>query len=309
MHFIFQFGEFLGEGGTDYISAVVSLLSAFIGAGVALLVYRNSIRDQKKKEAEQKDSFELTKLKYLHFLMLDTFKSIKILINAFESFTYQLRNNPLETPTIVDTPAISLSRIANRINQEEFYHASVNQLHNDSISEIFLIFDNLDEQIKDSIEYYTKHRQKIHDARSKNGSSYSALNEAVVDLLNKIDQLDFKDQKDKIKQGIITILSEVEYEGQKGSSIGYFYYVPLHEIFSIPLANILLPYKYLPEVDKVLKLAQILHENFTYVLNSNQVMAEEILEFRNRINQTTIMLNSVAKPLREFVEIHLNKSS
>ena len=308
MHFIFQFGEFSDEGGTDWISAIVSLLSAFIGAGVALLVYRNSIHDQKTKDAEQKDSFELTKLKYLHFLMLDTFRSIKILLDAFESFTAQLASNPLETPTIQYNPTISLSRIANRINQEEFYHASINQLHNDSISEIFLMFDNLDEQIKDSIDYYTEHRQRIHDTRSKVGPSYSILNEATIDFLGRIDQLDFKSHNDEIKRAIIAILSKVEYEGNKGSAIGPFYYVPLHEIFPIPLVNLLLPYKSLPEVDKIIKLAHILDANFTSVLNYNRVMAEEMLNFRDRINQTTVRLDVVAGPLKEFVKTHLSNS-
>ena len=142
---IFQSGEFYDNwvfSLTDIIPEVAGgIIGGLIGVWSAVLIFNRTIKKDREKEQEKQKSFEIDKLKYLALLLTNSIKTIENLIKGMDGFREEIQKDSIRFPLLETASIHDLERIVTRINQEEHYHAYLNQLKSEEIGTIFMLID------------------------------------------------------------------------------------------------------------------------------------------------------------------------
>lgn len=305
MHFVFQFGEFAEDGGTDWPSLITTILtsfgSAFVGAWVALRVYEKTIRDQKTKEKQQRDAFEKDKLKYLGFLVVDVFVSLESLQKNVLHLRPQLKDNPIDPPTLIYYPPSSLLIIAKKINQEDYYHSSVNQLLNDEVAEMFYLINTIVEQYESVGNDYKARIVEIIAELKKLPSLLDQLKDLSSVLIRKshpdnLEGYSYKAIANKLVE-ILVNYHAIQAKNQQNPNLNTYW--ALDQLVR-PIMRLMAPYGNLEGFGEItLKSFEI--ENAYIGIINNISMAIAISESQaHEIINMTKRLEIVSQPLREF---------
>lgn len=202
----------LGFIRSDIISS--ELMSALIGAmiggfftclGVYLQIRQQKIAENAKQVKEEQD-----RMIYLHYLIQDSYLTTEKIAEQAISPT---RGNPFIIGGLGSVPINnSVKSIAEGINQEQYFLASLNQLNDKSFGEIFSLYNDLNTRIKNIIVRNDKIQSSFV------GEKYSVLtirdklfNEIKIYINRSID----KDSPNHNRQRIYNDLKNVLIEHEK----------------------------------------------------------------------------------------------
>lgn len=134
------------------------LLSALFGALIGGLFTLAGVAYQFSKQSEvetaKTEQVERDKMIYIHHLIRDSGKYVKKFEEqSKDQVQYGDRFNLGGLPLPFRNDG-SVNVLANRINHEEYFLASLNQLHNENFGDIFSLFNLLDLKIKESENRY-----------------------------------------------------------------------------------------------------------------------------------------------------------
>lgn len=101
------------------------LISALIGTGTALLIFYLSIKNDKSKEAENEENQNNQRLNYLVNLAKSSSTQIKTFNGNLLENIQKFKSNNLEFHLIVQNPNKSLERLAEIINNENYFLAYI----------------------------------------------------------------------------------------------------------------------------------------------------------------------------------------
>lgn len=184
--FFFQSGEFLAEAGTDYLDLLFQVIAAFIGVGGALYIFYKQRKQEFHKKESERIAYERDKLKYLRYLFYDSLREVEMLCESITESSKEFNDsNGTIFPLIAITAGNSLDRVVNKINQEEHFHAYLNQISDDDISEILTYFDYFNLQIKQLIEMLDKIFLTQSEGRRKFEEKFDHTQEMIAHLLSE----------------------------------------------------------------------------------------------------------------------------
>ena len=284
---------------TDWMTFITSLMGAVIGAGAALYVHYHEIEQQKQRDKDQQNSTEQNKLKYLDFLMKDSNKIIISYVNNSKRIVTSYNNNPFVIPDYITYPAHSLNTIANKINQEDYYLSSVNQIHNnDDIAEIFPIYNTLYQQHKEAVDHYSSEVKNLIDNKNKYRKSLYSLIENINQLMieNQIKKMSNDDKI--INSKLYTLIDSLNVIlTQKDPNI---WLRDSPNLLINPVISILDP---LGEVShrKLLLQAYQVREDYEMTTSHMRNVVEDTDRHRILMEQLVERINKISQPLREYI--------
>lgn len=139
---------------TYWASIDTNLKSAIIAAVVTFVGIFLQNRHERNRSEEQQRTTEENKLKYLQFLITDSFKVLEFYRLSALGMEDSARANPYVIPALITYVPHSLNTIANKINQEEYYLASINQIKSEEIAELFQLYNSLNDSYTKAVDYY-----------------------------------------------------------------------------------------------------------------------------------------------------------
>ncbi|MVM39313.1 hypothetical protein GO730_20010 [Spirosoma sp. HMF3257] len=171
--------------------------AAWIATLTTLLVVGLQSWQQKKRDEEQQNSTEQKKMKYLNFIIQDTYKIVEFYNSNSQKLVNTFNINPFLIEEYSHYSAQSLEVIVNKLNQEDYYLASTTQLKGDDIAEVFLIYNALYLQIKDTKGHHIAEMEKLKQTQDDFSNSISDLQESINKLLLT---KNFNSDKEKLGQ-------------------------------------------------------------------------------------------------------------
>ncbi len=188
----------------------VTLKAAFIGAFVSFIGFYISDRLTRKKDREIQIINEQNKMKYLQFLIDDSFNAI----NSFDSTGRKIFQNHINNPFLISDlavyPAHSIDAIANKINQEDYFLASINQLKDYQLVEIFRLYNTLNVTHKGILDHYATSVPKIIDAKDQYVNAIEELRSALNSYLNRANKRVMSGNESIALSDLRTIASKVD---------------------------------------------------------------------------------------------------
>ena len=158
---IFQSGEFAGAERSAWVDLGINIIGGAVGAAVGIAgtiwIFNKTIKqnylDDKNKKAQHREE----NLLYFKTLLSSIITDIDNQLSLYKSFSSELRSSPKEFPSIKLLSLEDLSYIADRLNQEDLFHAYRSKFPtNDAVVEIKQI-------INDIIYFNRKHNTLISD--------------------------------------------------------------------------------------------------------------------------------------------------
>jgi hypothetical protein len=158
---VFQSGEFFNEdGGNPWFDFFNSAFGAFIGSIATLGAVYLHFRKDRQKERKKQLQFQIEKIRYFQSLINSIIPKLQTQIGLLKEFYEALEKDPLLIPALEIRTFYELDRMVHKINQEEYYHAYLNQFNNsnETIEEFRKIYSGLDffeanlKQVKESFQ-------------------------------------------------------------------------------------------------------------------------------------------------------------
>ncbi|MBD2753742.1 hypothetical protein [Spirosoma validum] len=139
-----------------WTSLDLSIKGALIAAFVSLLVVYIQKEQQDKKDKDQQTQTEQNKLKYLNFLINDSYKTLDYYNEGVISMVKNYKENPFVVSNLPTYVPYGINSIATKINQEEYYLASVNQFKTGEVAELLQLYSHLNFQYTLAVDHYKK---------------------------------------------------------------------------------------------------------------------------------------------------------
>ncbi len=176
---IFQFFQALPSDFWENL--LISVIGAIIGSGGAILIFYLTIGHDRKKEAERKELHCKNKLRYFHSLVESVIDSVEKQILNMREFTEKVKKNPFEYNYLNIVVNENITRISERVDQEELYHSYLQIICQGKEEHEFLqslnVVDYLNAALKstkDSLFQTTTYTSELE-------KQYSALSERLLD--------------------------------------------------------------------------------------------------------------------------------
>jgi hypothetical protein len=182
LNIIFQFGDFLSEGGESnswWLDLLNSVIGAAIGSGATIWALYRTFKQDKKKEEVKRIQFQKEKLKYFQSLLRTITSGLKLQIEHFKSYAIKIKNNPVDLPLLTYVPLNELDRIVNKLNQEDYYHSFLGEFGDNQI-----VVDEFRDIIS-TLNYFDGNLLIIKDSLKK---SFDFDYERKISLKNIIDK-------------------------------------------------------------------------------------------------------------------------
>ncbi|AUD05555.1 hypothetical protein CWM47_29155 [Spirosoma pollinicola] len=198
-HFLFSITR------AEWLSLLGTMAAALLAAVVSLYVVYLQNTQQRNRDDEQQKTTEQNKLQYLHFLINDSFKTIEFYRLSVENAKESYKRNPFVIPDLNSYVPHSLNSIANKINQEEYYLASVNQFpKNESgfgIAELLQLCNALNDNYTKAFSEFSLQFPLLIEDKDKYRSALEELIEIVNQYIleNKVDDLTGSDKINYIR--------------------------------------------------------------------------------------------------------------
>lgn len=174
----FQTGEFYFEGTPFWTDFIIGLASAGIGTLTALIIFRLTIKAEKKK---QKELDKETNNRRIHYF-ISLVEGISIIANkqsAFLAEFQKLQHENFETiPKLKIVADYSLRRFVEMANHEDYYHAYLGKFSysNSSVEKFREIF-----KIIDFLQNQKIHFEKLLEETVRQDNQQKAKYKAIVD--------------------------------------------------------------------------------------------------------------------------------
>ena len=206
-----------------------SLIGAVIGAAIALFVVYIQNQQQKSRDQEQQITNEQNKLKYLHFLIVDSFKTVTMFAYATAEFRKSFDRNPFVIPSFGSYPAHSLNAIATKINQEDYYLASLNLLESDKVGEVFLLCNTLYEDYRKVTEHSREEFPKMIERKDAFKNSLKELSENVnqYTIKHKGSKISIHQQVEVLQKNTAQIYNSILISNDQLKESNEKYLIPL----------------------------------------------------------------------------------
>ncbi|AUD00961.1 hypothetical protein [Spirosoma pollinicola] len=299
MNIIFQFGEFAAAEESKFWDYFFQFLTVITAVGVPLYIYWRGQVDQIKNERQRKSELEESRLKYLQFLVNDAVLSLGTTFEIMPGIYTEHAKDPLEIPSITEKPPVSIQRIANKITQEDYYHASINRIPGDDISNIFILFDFLDNSL---IEFQKHHNKVASDTERLRVEQAGAMNEFVnqcKEVRRNLAKYDLKGRHEDISTKFNSLLNRFwalmdRKDRHDHQRIPNLLLYPIRELFE--------EFDHVNEIASLRLEAQnlinrqilIVHQNKTHI----SALHSMISEMHNAYNSESPKL----VPLKEYIE-------
>ncbi|GAB3050479.1 hypothetical protein [Spirosoma pulveris] len=298
MHFIFQFGEFSGEEESKFWDYVWQ----FLAVAVPLYIYYRGNQYIRKKEAKQKADAEKSKLHYLYFLVRDTLSAVDILSENLESLEKNRNVNLLKNPKLQIKPPISMQRIAEKINQEEYYLASVNQIKWEGIADIFILFDYLNHQVNNLITLHNKYAGINDGMRESFAKNVNSFKVEYFFVLNGIGKSDLKqDQKKVLANEMLELYSIFQQKVEEKGSNGHQY---ISKEVILPLINLLEPYREIQEFKTLIIKAVDIRREQAQIEAHVSYHISGLLKIIQNMQELKVEKEKALQVLQEYVKFH-----
>ena len=203
-----RFQRFRADWRSMDVSYKGAIVAAFIGVVSTLAVTALTDWLERKRAEDEQSSTEQNKMKYLHFLVEDSFKTIASYTEHAKKLESNFKQNPFDIPDANLYVGHSLNTIANKINQEDYYLASVNQIKNDSINELLLMYNTLDKSYSLATQHYQNQVPLLVADKDKYKAELNGLIESVNIYLLSYDSRKLKGVEKVIYDQINTLMGE-----------------------------------------------------------------------------------------------------
>lgn len=213
---------------TELMSALIGALigGLFTCLGVYLQIRQQRIIEDSKQIKEEQD-----KMIYLHYLMRDSYSTIEEIARKSISPS---TGNPFLIGGLGSVPLNnSVKSIAEDINQEQYFLASINQLKDRRFGEIFSLYNDLNTRIKNIIARNDKIQNLFVDEKYNVLAARGKLfNELRLYVHRSKDGISNNNKRQKIYNDLNNILLEIE-KNERGSFQEDNYEKGLHLYYSI----------------------------------------------------------------------------
>ncbi|WP_152125056.1 hypothetical protein [Rudanella paleaurantiibacter] len=283
-----------------------TMKAAFIGAFVALVGFFIQDFLARKNERAKQIEVEQSKMKYLHFLITDSYKAIESFDSTATNVVRSFQENPFVLPGFGLYPAHSINAIANKINQEEYFLASVSQMKNYKLVEIFLIYNTMNEGYKRITEHFVSEAPKFIQAKDQ----YLNLIEELRSASNAYLQSTVGRQLDEREKIALSKIRELSVNLQNYHNASPPLQVWLYEsnqIFVQPTFNIVREHgnQHHQELFNISVRATIQHSK---VVDHMRNIVSAVDNNRKEMNSQIAYIRELTKPLNKYIyDLHIEK--
>lgn len=284
---------------TYWVNLDTGIKGAIIGASIALIgiFVDNSL--QRTREKENQINTERGKLIYLNILIRGIYPIIKEYNRNADNLDRALKDNPFRLPEYTSSPTSSLDIIINKINQEEYHLALIRQLKREDVGEIFLIYNALDRQIKDSGEHYRNEFPNSRQFKQDYFDSFNSLKNSVLDYLKTTNT-------SKLSRSQLALYSQLsQLQNFYNSSIVYsdsdVFISRSYNEYLLKLITILEANSLIPITQKLLLLSYSSDQNYKKCESQIKHVVEYVLFNRDQINFEIAEIKRIVKPLEDYI--------
>ncbi|MBD2753779.1 hypothetical protein [Spirosoma validum] len=192
-----------------WTSLDLSIKGALIAAFVSLLVVYIQKEQQDQKDKDQQTQTEQNKLKYLNFLIVDSYKTLESYKQSVTRIRQNFDVNPFLMPVLINYGPYGLDLIANKINHEEYYLASVSQIKSSEVAELLQLYNALN---KNFVEASTHQKTEVPILIKMKDSYFEKLNgliESVNDYKISASRIRLEGEEKAMYNEIDALLAEI----------------------------------------------------------------------------------------------------
>lgn len=280
--------------GAGLIGSVVGGLFTLFGIGI-----QSWLEGRKESETEK------NKLVYLNFLLEDTYRAVTWYDSSAQRVLRSVEKSPFIIPDFPLYPIHSLDAIVNKINQEEYYLAFVNQTKNKSLTEVLLICNALYKQFSNASDHYKAEFKPLMDEKATYLNMLDSLSESLNQYYIRTGEgKGLIGDEAIIHRGLTSLSDSVKklYAMRESSFLGYNQMLyDSKRILIVPMVKVLDPRGEVSHRRLLLQAISVGRQHEKYVGRIRNVVG--VIE-RNRMmmNQLTDTVRVVSKPLKDYID-------
>ena len=180
------------SSGFNFWTFFNTAIGSFLAFGSALVIFRKTTNRDRKKEMEERNRKHREKVLYLASLIIDVPSIIRKQAGNYKTFSAETLKDlyKIHTPRFVIKT--NLTRLTDKINQEDFFHAYVNQFDDperrlkeiSNFKNIYEILDYYEGLLNQSIDSVREMKSRIREAMESYKSALGDAEVYLVGLLN-----------------------------------------------------------------------------------------------------------------------------
>ena len=234
----------------------------------------------------------------INLLVTNSVKLIEHLIKGLDEFCHSVSQDSVTFPILTSHSLYDLERIVNRINQEEHYHAYLNQLKDDKIGKIFGIIDYFYDSYK--LLYTSLEKRQMYDFEKKKRFVYSVA--SIANMTSKgLYLLKKSNQKDTeiFKQLNIVLLAYNQELKESPLNL-----IKVQETLIKPILDIYLEFRYekLPfDFDEIGDKASETNKMLSPIRLNNQNVSEMVKSYSDDFKENLKKLHDFSMPLNDYL--------
>lgn len=299
MNFIFQFGEFAAAEESKFWDYLFQFLTVITAVGVPLYIYWRGQVDQINNEKQRKSELEESRLTYLQFLVNDAVLSLGTTLGIMPGIYNEHAKDPMQIPAITEKPPVSIQRIANKISQEDYYHASINRIQGADISNIFILFDFLDNLLTAMQKHHDKVSSDTERMRVNQAVEMNEFINQCKEVKRNINSYDLSGKNTEIRDKLENLLSGFWAVMNQRNKYDH-QHVP--NILLHPIRNLLEAFDHIDEIASIRIEAQNLINSQIFIVEQNKAHINALHSMVAEMQKAYDQESPKLIPLKQYIE-------
>lgn len=270
---------------------------AILGGAITFAGLIYTFRHETDKEKERQKNQQLDKLIYLSTTVVQAETHIKAQVNNFREFIEQIEKDFSQFPKLKLSPSLSVTRIAEKIEQSEYYHAYLDQTQDEQEADKILMFFEY-------TDFFHGVFNDIHEERRRlfrNNSEYriefeKALKNVIKETLTMSDNKTFASHYVKVAD---------IYNDYKWQAVGHSRNITFHMSFLEDIHEMIVnsPHGVINEAKIVVLLIKDALHIYNGILNNAEMTRDQFKAYADVLDEELVEFQKYTIGIKKYYTI------